>query len=96
MDRINNQGVNGIAARPSARGATPVSRIERTRPAASQAEPRNTAIQSASGLAGQSAPIDKERVNQLRAAIERGCYPLDPHQTADAMIASGIISRTER
>lgn len=96
MDRINIQGANGIAARSNARGTTPVSRIDRTRPVASQAEPPAMAVQSATGLAGSNPPVDEERVNQLRAAIGRGSYPLDPHRTADAMIASGLISRTKR
>jgi negative regulator of flagellin synthesis FlgM len=95
MDRINIQGVNGVAARPSARGAAPVSRIDRARPVASQGEPPATAVNSATGHAGRKPPVDEERVNQLREAIGQGRYPLDPHKTAEAMIASGIISRTE-
>ncbi|MCB2060925.1 MAG: flagellar biosynthesis anti-sigma factor FlgM [Novosphingobium sp.] len=39
------------------------------------------------------APVDVERVKQIREAIESGDYPLIPAKIADAMIAAGILLR---
>ena len=39
-------------------------------------------------------PVDGERVQQIRRAIEQGNYPLIPAKVADAMIAAGMLLRT--
>ena len=39
------------------------------------------------------APVDAERVQLIRKAIESGDYPLVPTQVADAMIAAGLLLR---
>jgi negative regulator of flagellin synthesis FlgM len=39
-------------------------------------------------------PIDTDRVQQVRRAIERGDYPIVPAKVADAIIAAGILLRT--
>ena len=39
-------------------------------------------------------PVDGERVQQIRRAIEQGNYPLVPAKVADAMIAAGMLLRT--
>lgn len=44
--------------------------------------------------AGQSAPVDVERVKVIRQAIETGSYPVIPTRIADAMIAAGMLLRT--
>ena len=38
-------------------------------------------------------PVDVERVDLIRKAIEAGDYPLVPTKIADAMIAAGILLR---
>ena len=38
-------------------------------------------------------PIDAERVQIIRKAIENGTYPLVPAKIADAVIAAGILLR---
>ena len=96
MDRINIQGVNGIAARLHARGAAPVSPIDRAKSVASEADQSGTAVRSAARSGGAVPPVDEERVGRLRTEIEQGRYRLDPNKTADAMIASGLILRNER
>ncbi len=40
------------------------------------------------------APVDTDRVAQIRKAVESGQYPLLPARIADAMIAAGILLRT--
>lgn len=39
------------------------------------------------------APIDVQRVDEIRQAIEKGEYPLVPAKIADAMIAAGLLLR---
>lgn len=44
--------------------------------------------------AGLAAPVDAERVKDIRHAIETGKYPIIPAKIADAMIAAGMLLRT--
>lgn len=39
-------------------------------------------------------PVDAERVEQIRQAIEQGRYPIVPAKVADAMIAAGMLLRS--
>jgi negative regulator of flagellin synthesis FlgM len=39
-------------------------------------------------------PVDAERVQQIRKAIEEGTYPIVPAKVADAMIAAGLLLRS--
>ena len=39
------------------------------------------------------APIDAERVQMIRKAVETGTYPVVPARVADAMIAAGVMLR---
>lgn len=41
--------------------------------------------------AGSAAPVDSERVTQIRTALREGTYPLVPAKVADAMIAANFI-----
>lgn len=52
-------------------------------------------VEKSSALdAGQSAPVDSERVKDIRHAIETGTYPIIPAKIADAIIAAGMLLRT--
>jgi negative regulator of flagellin synthesis FlgM len=52
-------------------------------------------VEKSSALdAGQAAPVDAERVKDIRHAIETGKYPIIPAKIADAMIAAGMLLRT--
>lgn len=42
------------------------------------------------------APVDTDRVAEIRKAVESGTYPLLPAKIADAMIAAGMILRSAR
>ncbi|MBN8502234.1 MAG: flagellar biosynthesis anti-sigma factor FlgM [Sphingomonadales bacterium] len=39
------------------------------------------------------APVDGDRVAEIRKAIEQGTYPIVPARVADAMIAAGLLLR---
>lgn len=93
MDRIEMQGTNGIHARLAARGAAPIARSERARPAKGDDVQSQSVERAAAGLAGSQPPIDQERVSQIRKAVEEGTYPLLPHRVADELIAAGFILR---
>ena len=41
-----------------------------------------------------AAPVDMERVQMIRRAIETDTYPVVPARIADAIIAAGIMLRT--
>jgi negative regulator of flagellin synthesis FlgM len=41
-------------------------------------------------------PVDTDRVNQIRKALEAGTYPILPTSVADAIIAAGLILRTAK
>lgn len=43
-----------------------------------------------------SPPIDTERVEMIRKAVESGTYPVVPAKVADAMIAAGMLLRTNK
>lgn len=86
LKTANNAKAAPAAAAPAA--------VEQQSPAALGAEPA-TKVQRSSALdAGTSAPVDVERVQTIRQAIETGNYPLVPARIADAMIAAGMLLRT--
>lgn len=41
-------------------------------------------------------PVDVERVQLIRKAVETGTYPILPAKVADAMIAAGLLLRTTK
>jgi negative regulator of flagellin synthesis FlgM len=42
------------------------------------------------------APVDADRVAEIRKAVENGTYPILPTRIADAMIAAGIMLRSAK
>lgn len=95
MKPIDISGRNGIAPRAIAGPATPVRASEPVRPARLEnGEPRGAGALSARD-AGDSAPIDAKRVEEIRKAVEEGRYPVVPTQIADAMIAAGYLLRVK-
>ena len=39
------------------------------------------------------APVDSERVQAIKKAVEQGTYPILPAKIADAIIAAGLLLR---
>jgi len=86
------------ASRPV--GAIQVKTVAPAAPAAATAAPHSVATPAASEQVETSdavkagpAPVDKERVETIRHAIENGKYPVLPVRIADAMIAAGMLLR---
>lgn len=92
MDRIDTQAPRGIGPGLRAQGAA--------RAAAAAPVPAHAAADEASGVAvssivsaGAEPPIDPQRVEEIRKAVEEGRYPVVPTRIADAMIAAGFLLR---
>lgn len=63
-----------------------------------QTAPATTAaatFQPSIALDPGAAPVDAERVQVIRKAIESGTYPVLPTKIADAMIAAGLLLRAQ-
>ena len=50
-------------------------------------------VDVASGTADSAAPVDHDRVAQIRDALRDGTYPIVPAQIADALIAARLSLR---
>lgn len=99
MPSVELSKLPGVSA---ARAVTAGERAQieaRPRPAASPAETAASGISlevSAAADATQP-PVDAERVQQIKAALRDGSYPLVPTKIADAMIAAQVsLSLPER
>ena len=88
MKSIDLSGPNGVTPRAAApvRGADPVRRVRHD-----TAETDAPALSLAT--AGAAAPVDAERVAEIRQEIEEDRYPILPARIADAMIAAGLLLR---
>lgn len=92
MKPIDISGPKGVTPRPIA--AAPV-RSEPVRPVRLEnGEPRGAGALSARA-GSDTAPVDTDRVQEIRKAIEEGRYPVIPTQVADAMIAAGYLLRVK-
>ncbi len=95
MKPIEISGPNGVAPRTIANPATAVRGAETVRPVRlDDGEPHGAGALHANN-AGDSAPVDAGRVDEIRRAIEQDRYPVIPMRIADAMIAAGLLLRTK-
>ncbi|MCJ2178233.1 flagellar biosynthesis anti-sigma factor FlgM [Novosphingobium album (ex Hu et al. 2023)] len=56
----------------------------------------STAVETSDALNPGAAPVDTDRVETVRKAVESGSYPLIPAKIADAMIAAGVLLRSPK
>lgn len=63
-------------------------------PASSAAAAAKPTVATSAALDPGQAPVDADRVAQIRKAVESGAYPLVPARIADAMIAAGMFLRS--
>lgn len=71
-------------ARRSSESSGPSARTEKAEPAIIQSDV----------LDAGDMPVDSERVQLIRKAIEQGTYPVVPARVADAVIAAGLLLRS--
>ena len=62
--------------------------------APARAETTKATVVKSDALDAGSAPVDVERVAEVRKAVESGTYPLLPTRVADAIIAAGYLLRS--
>ncbi|RDS77075.1 flagellar biosynthesis anti-sigma factor FlgM [Alteriqipengyuania lutimaris] len=72
------------------RGVAPIERASAVRKPADDATATEGMAAVASVSAGDQAPVDVDRVAEIRKAIEQGTYPLIPTEIADGIIAAGL------
>ena len=53
-------------------------------------------VETSDAVKAGAAPVDQERVETIRHAIETGKYPVIPAKIADAMIAAGMLLRSPK
>lgn len=53
-------------------------------------------VETSAALSPGAAPVDVERVDMIRKAVEKGTYPVVPAKIADAMIAAGVLLRSPK
>lgn len=73
--------------------ATKTTPVKGSAPEAQEAEPQ---VRAPRISAGNEAVVDRDRVDQIRKALETGTYPLIPTKIADAMIAAGMYGKIDK
>lgn len=73
------------------RGVAPVERVSAVRKHADQATSAEAMSSVTALTAGEQAPVDGDRVAQIRKAIQDGTYPVLPVEIADGIIAAGLF-----
>lgn len=61
-----------------------------------KAEAPAPAVVTTNALDPGEAPVDTERVAEVRKAVQEGTYPLVPARVADAIIAAGLLLRSAK
>ncbi len=93
------QGVAGVRQDNAAQIRFDVPAAATPAPATSDAAASTAApevkVDAAPSTDLRTAPVDTDRVREIRAAIESGNYPLMPAQIADAMIAAPLLLSAE-
>ena len=93
--RIGSVDLSGAIARANA-AVTPAARAASTQNAASDTRGAQAPISTSASNAGPAAPIDQDRVKEIRKALETDSYPLVPAQIADALIAAELYGKIAR
>lgn len=86
------RGPGAIDARLARQAGVNSEAVARPEPAPAKAAPAAVAMSGA--VDPGEAPVDVERVQIIRKAVESGTYPVVPTRIADAMIAAGYLLRS--
>lgn len=84
------------AAGGEALTGTGSSAAARTRVAGQASASASPTVETSDALDPGAAPIDSERVQMIRKAVETGTYPVIPTRIADAIIAAGVLLRSPK
>ncbi len=92
--------VSAVQVNTVGTGAKPVQTetVPAAAPASTPASPPSTVaapqVATSDAVKAGAVPVDQERVETIRHAIETGKYPVIPARIADAMIAAGMLLRS--
>jgi negative regulator of flagellin synthesis FlgM len=50
-------------------------------------------VRTSLSVSAGEAPVDRNRVDEIRKAVQSGTYPLVPAKIGDAMVAAGLMLR---
>jgi flagellar biosynthesis anti-sigma factor FlgM len=70
--------------------------VETNRKPAQAATSAGATVETSAALEAGPPPVDRERVDMIRKAVEQGTYPLVPAKIADAIIAAGVLLRSPK
>lgn len=84
-------GARGIARDAHDIGAAPGHKPDPVAAPSLKAAETGLKLETGLALGGAQAPVDSDRVAQIRAALSSGTYPLLPTRIADAMIAAPLL-----
>lgn len=85
--------VGAVQVKPATTSTAATAKTETQAPAVVDTGAATQVERSSALDAGAKAPVDAERVQVIRQAIEKGTYPVVPAKIADAMIAAGMLLR---
>jgi len=81
--------IDSIGPRPSDRKINAITRVASPAAAATVAkQPGSTQAPTVAAQLSVSAPVDVDRVQQIKQAVAEGRFPLSPATIADALIAA--------
>lgn len=93
--RIGSVDFSGAVSRANA-NVTPAGRTASAQGSAGRTRESQAPISTSVSSAGTSAPVDHDRVAEIRKALEDNRYPLVPAQIADAIIAAELYGKIAR
>ncbi len=73
--------------------ASPVGAPAAAGAADSTATSQTPEVATSLNVSAGTAPVDQDRVAQIRQAVQDGTYPVIPTKISDAMIAAGVMLR---
>ena len=88
--------VNAVQVTTVGTGAKPVLTETAKAQAPASAAAAAPQVETSDAVKAGAAPVDQERVQTVRHAIETGKYPMIPARIADAMIAAGMLLRSPK
>jgi len=91
-----SRAVTGASAGQTTAAAVASSQAEQLRSEQPKSAISKSTLATSDALEPGQAPVDAERVSQIRKAVENGSYPLVPARIADAMIAAGMFLRSSK
>lgn len=61
-----------------------------------KATPAKATVVRSDAIDPGEAPVDTDRITQIRKALEQGTYPILPTKVADAIIAAGLLLKVAK